>query len=253
MSKAKKPKQAAQSLYNSLDMSGLTRAQRANILCAAYIEYPATVAHHLRIADLSLRSGLSKNALNMLSQRRRWKEALGSTEGNANTLGDQVPSVLQVEVVQKTFSAIQMAAGIKAYAAISTETCTAYTRTTQKLVNIWCARIDHCISRLADPMNLTGMEARELQLLHSELSDFLNSAARFISPAALTSLLQSVNFSATVPQDLPDDLDREAFTLRGLQVSLSKMGVRSILDDSTAAEDVFSAYADQMPSIEATR
>jgi hypothetical protein len=253
MSKAKKLKEAGQSLYKSLDIKGLNRESRALTLCAAYLEYPSEVSHQMRIADLSLRSGLSYNALSMVAQRRGWKSALTASVASEAAREAGVVSVVTVESVSRTFSALTMAAGIKAYAQIASEICQSYSRTTQKLVAIWSARIDRCISQIADTANLSTLEAKEITGLYAELSGFLDGAARFISPAAQAQLLTAVNFSAGLPPDLPEDVEPGAFTTAGLQRVIAELGVKSMFDDPEAAKEKFDAYRSEMPSILGTR
>ena len=207
----------------------------------------------MRIADLSLRSGLSYNALSMVAQRRGWKEALTATLAPSETTEVATVSVVAVESVNRTFSALTMAAGIKAYAAVASEICQNYSRVTQKVVAIWASRIDSFINGLADSTNLSEYEANEIMRLHAQLSGFMESAARFISPTAQMQLLTAVNFSASLPPDL-EGVDKNAFTIASFQKLLvEELGVKSIFDDAAAAEKAFADYRNDMPDIAGRR
>jgi hypothetical protein len=145
MSRTGKRKEVEQSLYKKLEIKGLAREARAQVLLAAYLEYPAEISHQRRLRDLALRTGQTYNALLQVATRRGWKEALYDTQSLSDTTEAGVIQVTAVEEVNRTFSALQMATGIKKYAQLASEVCTSFSKVTQRLVSLWARRIDYVL------------------------------------------------------------------------------------------------------------
>jgi hypothetical protein len=256
MRKQREVKPEKKSLFGPLNIKGLGRDSRAQVLLAAYLAYGPDIEHPRRLRDLSSRTGISYNALLQTSTRRRWKEALTATLAASDAPEAGVVSVTAVEEVNRTFSALQMAIGIKKYAQLANSVATTFSKVTQRLVSLWARRIDAVLDEIKDPASIDALQVVQLRLLYTELSGMMDNAARYISPSAQAQLLSAVNFSAGLPPDLPEDVEPGAFTVASLQKLLvEELGLKSMFEDPEATKEKFDAYRSSMPpgGIEGTR
>jgi len=220
--------------------SGLTRKERRYVIEGEFKKYGPSLTYPEKIKSLAARLGMAQNAVLLMGKRWGWDVL----EIEAQHDPSPVTVVAPESDLDKPFSTAEFVNELKVFTRRAIEVSSRFSAVTARIIELYATRIECKIASTPDPGQY---DLAELEFLYSNLSFYMNKAAKFTSPGGVASLLNAIRFGDSIPP--PAEGIEAGVTIHRLQQTLLEMGA---LQQPTPA-DSFATYASIFPDISGTR
>lgn len=231
-----------------LHIEGLNQKERRLLITKAFQQLPHDLSYGEKLQHMSKCLDMRLNGVQQMG--KRWKFREWDLEQRIEAEATAAPVATLLHQSDAPFSTAEFLAELRQFTRRAVDASSRFTRCTALMIEMYSQRLE---AKVLTTPNPTEVDYMEMELIYDRLSTYMNRAKSFMTPQAVASLLNAMRFGDNLPPEVPAGVDTEAFTVAGLQRTLSKMGVSTLFDDPEAIETAFAPYRDQIPSIEGIR